>query len=174
MGSWEHLPPLVKSAYNEAKARPPGERRNACTEVINSYYTRDEHGKLVAQPSAPIFAQQTENVKNKYFQENQGGVIKEEAETKCGGEAKLQKAVADGRVKVVEHHGLQMYFFPTVQIGTQEETTQKEVTMRAQEISQDSYAAVTELVDTFNWSLKSSVADTRKQRRRRSASASKS
>ncbi len=43
-----------------------------------------------------------------------GGVIREEAETKAGGEAKLDRAVADGRVMVEVVNGHDMYKFPRV------------------------------------------------------------
>jgi hypothetical protein len=41
-------------------------------------------------------------------------MIREEAETKAGGEAKLDRAVADGRVMVEVVNGHEMYKFPRV------------------------------------------------------------
>ena len=72
----------------------------------------------------------------------------EEAATRCGGAAALQKAVDEGRVVKATHKGVELYYFPQVT----EVSTTKTCT-RAKVITQETFDDVATTIASLGWQI---------------------
>ena len=79
------------------------------------------------------------------------GVIKEEAEARCGGAEKLQLALARKDVTKVVDKGIEFFFFPIVLVGENHSTTSITRAERSKEISEEDFKAIAHVVEKMSW-----------------------
>ena len=83
------------------------------------------------------------------------GLIKEVAETRCGGSANLAAAVTRGDVVCsVDDHGRQLFYFPEVKIGSSTSLTSKQTMSRGKRTTETAFKMVSDMVENFGWALK--------------------
>ena len=105
------FPEYVQKAYKELKGRA------AITHFINSAIVRTEKHELV--PNLVFFKHVTKRMLVKSNKELSRGLIFEEACTRAGGPASLEQAVKRGAVKCMTLKGLDLYFFPIIEISSE-------------------------------------------------------
>lgn len=82
------------------------------------------------------------------------GVIREVAEVRCGTEAKLNKAVSEGRVRLgTNTKGIEMFFFPTSTSGHTEESRTDQRMSRTKNISASTFEDFKSMIDNFGWTI---------------------
>ena len=86
------------------------------------------------------------------------GVIKEEAEARCGGAEKLELAMARQDVTKVVDKGIEFFFFPSVLVGETQSTKNITRAERSKEISEDDFKAIAHVVDKMSWQFETTQA----------------
>ena len=82
-------------------------------------------------------------------------MIREIAEQKVGGPERLEAALRRGACRSVTHKGVELFFFPTMAIGTTEEHKVTMKTGRSKTTTTEAYDAISELATNMGWSLAS-------------------
>ena len=86
------------------------------------------------------------------------GVIQEVAETRCGSEEKLAKAVADGQAIKSVHKGVEMSFFPKVKLGQRDTFDHKDTFKRSKLTSPKAFEDVMGAMATLGWTIQATPA----------------
>jgi hypothetical protein len=149
----EDLPDVVQSAWKEASQAPSGERRKRETRVIAEALKRDKQGKIVTTTDTPFFHEHKARMEKRYMNKFSAGCIREEAETKVGGSLALLSAVQEGRVKIAKEDGLELYFFPNVQMGKEESFTASQGIESGKSTTGRAGKELGDLVDSLGWTL---------------------
>jgi len=81
------------------------------------------------------------------------GVIKEEAEQKVGGAERLRAAVEEGRVKKGVHKGMELYYFPSVELAESWKMEEKGRASKSKKTTAAGYEALSSLVGEMGWAI---------------------
>ncbi len=83
-----------------------------------------------------------------------GGVIKEVAQTRCGGEANLQAAIARGDCIETTHKGHVLFYFPEVTMGESESFVQEQDMSRTKATTHEAYQTVSTMIGKLGWTIR--------------------
>ena len=105
------LPTWIIAMYDKC-GQLTGSKRQEQTDLINKLLCKDKvTGEYVLALNDPIF----QEMKRQFHEAKAGhevvGIIEEEAQTRCGGETQLNRAVAAGRVTKYRKNNCDFYCF---------------------------------------------------------------
>lgn len=81
------------------------------------------------------------------------GVIKEVAAAQCGGAEHLQAAVRRGDVRVAQHAGRDLYYFPKVRIGETHSVTTESTLAKGKLTTESTFETMGALMEGVSWQL---------------------
>jgi len=154
------LPAYVQAEYKDALALRDGTSRAKCTKIINNVVRRGPNGFVISDEKCAFFREVLQRQKIKSFTQGKTGVIREEAEVRAGGEAKLEAAIKRGAVQEIgPENGEKLYYFRAVTVAeteqlheAQEISRGKTTTMAAFKVHQDS-------ILKFGWKIQTKPID---------------
>ena len=108
------LPPWIVSLYDDAAKDSLGNARAKQTKIINELVVKNPDGKWDLALDKHYFKEAKGEFQKYTGAKKRVGFILEEAEDKCGGELKLQRAIAAGRVTEVKEDDDVFYVFKRI------------------------------------------------------------
>lgn len=91
------------------------------------------------------------------------GIIREEAEVRCGGASQLDRAVANGSVLQRDHKGQALFFFPSVRLGQRQLATSSQHLQRGKQTTDEGFTKTQTLMRSLGWVIKSGEAGQKKK-----------
>lgn len=135
------LPVPVQDEFKALKSTQGSSR--AITQLINSAITRRGQHLVVEKQPSKWLQERIQHKRERYKDESLGGVILEVAETQLGGSAKLQRAVAEGRVKKkTSRQGIDFYFLPSVVLGARETFCKQKEGHKQNQVSNEGFEEI--------------------------------
>ena len=118
--------------------------------------TRLLHLELAHPRSRDLAARVSDHVSSRFVvARNVAGVIREVAETMCGGHDRLQSAIARGAARVDEgDHGEELIFFTTVSFGQKDCLRSSQSTTRQKATKESAWHEINEMLKSLGWGFK--------------------
>ena len=79
------------------------------------------------------------------------GIIREIAEKEVGGSAALDRVIARGDAKAVQHNGREFILFPKISFGRKEEVGTKARASRSKEMSTEAFKTLDKMLQSYGW-----------------------
>lgn len=122
------------------------------SEVVNATIVRKNDGTYAVDSNNPVFERMKSTSLDKYFDEQNKGVIKAIAQQKCGGKDGLEEAVRDGDVVVQSGaDGRNYYIFPQFVAGRKASKVDKTAVTRCRDLELAQWEEVEAAMDSISW-----------------------
>ena len=86
------------------------------------------------------------------------GVLREEAEVRVGGSAKLEACIARGAAKVIEKNGVEYIMFPKLEFGKMTTSSSSKGIEKQAKSTNEAFEAAEQVMDSLSWGIVSSQA----------------
>ena len=154
----DQLPEAARKLFDDARAA--GNRREQ-TRIVNNVMRKCKGGKgYYIDETAPIFEELQSKYERRYASQRDRGVIRAVMEGMVGGEAALQRAIADGDITTtVGEDGRTYYISRELETGKEEGVTCNRTLSNKHNISNETAKKVSAMLESLNWSFKVTAAE---------------
>ena len=122
------------------------------SEVVNATIMRGSDGSYAVDSQNPVFERIKSTSLDKYFDEQNKGMIKAVAQNKCGGKNELEEAIREGDVVVqVGADNRKYYIFPQFVAGRKASKIDKTGVTRCRDLELAQWEEVESAIDSMQW-----------------------